>query len=70
MPTNLTFAKALEAYAEQIAGSGGSLSVCGLQPATITQLRAAGLPDSITLIAQGDETDGSLAAAYDRAGAW
>ena len=59
--TNLTFTKALETYAEQIAGSGGSLIVCGLQPATITQLRAAGLPDSITLIAQGEETDGSLA---------
>ncbi len=44
--------------------------MCGLQPATITQLRAAGLPDSITLIAQGEETDGSLAVAYDRAGAW
>ena len=68
--TNLTFTKALEAYADDIAKSGGSLSVCGLQPATITQLRAAGLPDSITLIAQGEETDGSLAVAYDRAGAW
>ena len=66
--TNLTFTKALEAYADDIAKSGGSLSVCGLQPATITQLRAAGLPDSITLIAQGDETDGSLAIAYDQAG--
>ena len=42
--------------------------MCGLQPATIAQLRAAGLPDSITLIAQGEETDGSLAVAYDRAG--
>jgi SulP family sulfate permease len=68
--TNLTFTKALEAYAEQIAGSGDSLSVCGLQPATISQLRAAGLPDSITLIPQGEETDGSLAVAYDRAIAW
>lgn len=68
--TNLTFTKALEAYAADIAGSGGSLSVCGLLPATITQLRAAGLPDSITLIAQGEETDGSLAVAYERARAW
>jgi SulP family sulfate permease len=68
--THLTFTMALEAYAEQIAGSGGSLSVCGLQPATITQLRAAGLPESIPLIAQGEETDGSLAIAYARAGDW
>lgn len=56
------------AYAADIAGSGGSLSVCGLQPATITQLRAAGLLGSITLIAQGEETDGSLAVACERAG--
>jgi SulP family sulfate permease len=65
--TNLTFTKALETYAAAIAESGGSLSVCGLQPATISQLRAAGLPESITLIAQGDETDGSLAVAYELA---
>jgi hypothetical protein len=68
--TNLTFTKALEVYAADIAESGGSLSVCGLQPATISQLRAAGLPESITLIAQGEETDGSLAVAYDLASGW
>lgn len=68
--TNLTFTKALEAYGEQLAASGGHLSVCGLQPGTIAQLRAAGLPETIALIAQGEETDGSLAVAYARAGDW
>jgi SulP family sulfate permease len=68
--TNLTFAKALEDYAEGIARSGGTLVVCGLQPATITQLRSAGLPESTALLAQGDELDGSLTEAYDRAVTW
>ena len=68
--TNLTLVKALETYAAGIAGAGGSLIVCGLQPATIAQLRSAGLPETITLIPQGEETDGALDEAHDRATAW
>jgi SulP family sulfate permease len=67
---NLTFTKALETYAERIAQGGGAVIVCGLQPGTIAQLRSAGLPDSVPLIAQGDEVEGSLAEAWDRAEAW
>ena len=68
--TNLTFTKALEDYAEGISASGGILVVCGLQPATITQLRSAGLPESTALLAQGDELEGSLTEAYDQAATW
>jgi SulP family sulfate permease len=68
--TNLTFVKALEHYAEGVARAGGMVAVCGLQPATIAQLRSAGLPESVTLVAQGDEVDGSLAEAYERAISW
>ena len=62
--TNLTFVTALENYANGVAGAGGVLVVCGLQPGTIAQLRSAGLPDSVLLVAQGDELDGSLAEAH------
>jgi sulfate permease, SulP family len=68
--TNLTFTTALDTYAEGITRSGGTVIVCGLQPAIITQLRSAGLPESVTLLAQGDELDGSLAEAHDRATVW
>jgi sulfate permease, SulP family len=68
--TNLTFTKALEDYAEAIGQSGGTLIVCGLQPATITQLRSAGLPESTALLPQGDELEGSLTEAYEQAVAW
>jgi SulP family sulfate permease len=68
--TNLTFTKALEDYAEAIGQSGGTLIVCGLQPATITQLRSAGLPESTALLPQGDELEGSLTEAYERAVTW
>jgi sulfate permease, SulP family len=68
--TNLTFTKALEGYAEGIARSGGTLIVCGLQPATITQLRSAGLPESVALLPQGDQLEGSLTEAYDQATTW
>jgi sulfate permease, SulP family len=68
--SNLTFVKALEAYAEEVSGSGGTLIVCGLQPDTISQLRSAGLPNSVTLLAQGAELDGSLAEAHDLASGW
>lgn len=68
--TNLTFIKALEAYAEKMAKSGGAVIVCGLQPGTIAQFRSAGLPDSVTLIPQGDELDGSLAHAQELAAEW
>ena len=68
--TNLTFTKALEDYAEAIGQSGGTLIVCGLQPATITQLRSAGLPESIALLPQGDELEGSLTEAYEQAVTW
>jgi SulP family sulfate permease len=68
--TNLTFTRALADYATAISASGGTLVVCGLQPGTITQLRSAGLPDSVALLPQGDELDGALADAYDRATTW
>ena len=68
--TNLTFVTALENYANGVAGAGGVLVVCGLQPGTIAQLRSAGLPDSVLLVAQGDELDGSLAEAHHRATNW
>lgn len=68
--TNLTFATALERYADGVTGSGGVVIVCGLQPATIAQLRSAGLPESVVLQAQGDELDGSLTEAYERASSW
>ena len=44
--------------------------VCGLQPATIAQLRSAGLPQSVELVAQGEVLEGSLNEAHDRAIAW
>jgi hypothetical protein len=65
--TNLTFVKALEHYADAATKAGGAVIVCGLHDSTIAQLRSAGLPDSILLLAQGEETDGSLADAYERA---
>ena len=68
--TNLTFVTALENYAGGIARTGGILVVCGLQPRTIAQLRSAGLPESVRLVAQSAELDGSLAAAHDFATAW
>ncbi len=68
--TNLTFVTSLENYGNAVAGSGGLLVVCGLQPATIAQLRSAGLPESVVLVAQGDEVEGSLAEAYERATTW
>jgi SulP family sulfate permease len=68
--TNLTFTRALEDYAAGIGAYGGILLVCGLQPATITQLRSAGLPESIALLAQGDELEGSLTEAYEQAVTW
>jgi MFS superfamily sulfate permease-like transporter len=68
--TNLTFTKALEDYAEEVQGTGGIVVVCGLQPATIAQLRSAGLPESVELVAQGDVLEASLAEAHDRATAW
>ena len=68
--TNLTFTKALEDYAEAIQATGGTLIVCGLQPATITQLRSAGLPESVALLPQGDELEGSLTNAYEQAVTW
>jgi SulP family sulfate permease len=68
--TNLTFTKALEDYAEAIGQSGGTLIVCGLQPGTISQLRSAGLPESIALLAQGDELEGSLNEANEQAVTW
>jgi SulP family sulfate permease len=67
---NLTFTRALEHYAKDIGRSGGTLVVCGLQPGTITQLRSAGLPESIVLVAQGDQLEGSLTEAYQQAVAW
>jgi SulP family sulfate permease len=68
--TNLTFVTALEGYADAISGSGGILVVCGLQPGAIAQLRSAGLAESVVLVAQGAELDGSLAEAHERASAW
>lgn len=68
--TNLTFTKALEDYAGELAEAGGILIVCGLQPSTIEQLRSAGLPESVALIPQAEQLAGSLAAAHDRATAW
>ena len=68
--TNLTLVKALETYAAGVADAGGSLIVCGLQPATITQLRSAGLPETMHLIPQGEETDGALAEAHQVAMRW
>ena len=68
--TNLTFTKALEDYAEEVEGAGGVVVVCGLQPATIAQLRAAGLPESVELVAQGEILEASLTEAHDRAAAW
>lgn len=68
--TNLTFVKALERYAGDVQAAGGAVFLCGLQPAAITQLRSAGLPDSIVLIPEGDELDGSLGEAFEGANAW
>ena len=68
--TNLTFTKALEVFAKDVEGAGGVVVVCGLQPETITQLRSAGLPPSVVLVAQGEVLEGSLAEAHDRATAW
>jgi len=68
--TNLTFTKALQTYAEKIEESGGTLVVCGLQPEAITQLRSAGLPEGVTLLAQGEELGGSLVQAYRLATNW
>lgn len=70
LKSNLTFVKALERYAGGVQATGGAVLVCGLQPATITQVRSAGLPESVILIAQGDELDGSLDEAFERAIAW
>jgi MFS superfamily sulfate permease-like transporter len=68
--TNLTFTRALADYAAKISATGGTLLVCGLQPGTITQMRSAGLPDSVALLPQGDELEGSLTDAYDQAANW
>jgi SulP family sulfate permease len=68
--TNLTFTKALEAYERSLTDVGGILIVCGLQPSTIDQLRAAGLPESVELIPQGEQLEGSLRMAHDRATEW
>jgi hypothetical protein len=68
--SNLTFVKALEKYAGDVGATGGAVLVCGLQPATIAQLRSAGLPDEVVLVAQGEELDGSLEEALARARAW
>jgi SulP family sulfate permease len=68
--TNLTFVTALEHYADSITGAGGIVVVCGLQPGTIAQFRSAGLPESVALVAQSDELDGSLAEAQERAAEW
>ncbi len=65
--TNLTFATALRTYAARLAPTGGTLTVCGLQPEAVAQLRSAGLPESVTLLPEGDELNGSLAQAYDHA---
>jgi SulP family sulfate permease len=68
--TNLTFTKALEGYAEEIEDAGGMVVVCGLRPETITQLRSAGLPQAVQLVAQGEILEASLTEAHDRATAW
>jgi MFS superfamily sulfate permease-like transporter len=68
--TNLTFTKALESYEADLAEAGGLLIICGLQPETITQLRSAGLPESVELVAQGEVLEASLVRAYERATAW
>jgi hypothetical protein len=68
--TNLTSTKALQTYAERVEESGGTLVVCGLQPGAITQLRSAGLPEGVTLLAQGEELEGSLVQAYRLATNW
>lgn len=68
--TNLTMVKALEDYAGDVEQSGGRLIVCGLIPATIAQLRSAGLPESVDLVEQGAELEGSLTEAFDRATTW
>jgi hypothetical protein len=53
-----------------LAHSGGTLIVCGLQPPTIAQMRSAGLPESVALLAQSDELEGSLTQAYEHATKW
>jgi SulP family sulfate permease len=68
--TNLTFTRALEDYAGQVTASGGTVIACGLGRDVIDQLRSAGLPETVTLIAQGDELEGSLEEAYAVARAW
>lgn len=68
--TNLTFTRALADYAKAISASGGTLVVCGLQPATIAQLRSAGLPESVGSSPRATPLDGSLATAYDQATTW
>jgi hypothetical protein len=68
--TIIAFTKALQEYAGRIEESGGRLIVCGLQQAAITQLRSAGLPEGVTLIAQGEELEESLALAYGLAADW
>ncbi len=68
--SNLTFITALEKYAHDIGRSGGLLIVCGLQPELIQRLRSAGLPESIALVAQSNELDGSLNDAYALCGTW
>ena len=68
--TNVTFGTALGNYAAGIARTGGTVLVCGLQPEAVSQLRSGGLPESIALLPEGEELDGSLAEAYERATAW
>jgi SulP family sulfate permease len=68
--TNLTFIKALEAYADKVESTGGAVTVCGLHPGTIAQFRSAGLPESVALIAQGEHLDESLAQAEELATKW
>jgi SulP family sulfate permease len=70
LDTNLTFITAVEKYAGEVGAAGGVVFLCGLQSDVVEDLRSAGLPESIALVEQGEELDGSLQEAYDRGLAW
>lgn len=64
---NLTFALALERYANDLHRAGIDLVVCGLGPRAHAQLTSAHLPSSTVLIEEGEHVGESLAAAHAHA---
>lgn len=68
--TNLTFARAVTAYAGHLERGGARLVICGLLPDGLERLRSLDLPPTVRTVGQGEELDGSLAEAVGWARHW